>query len=104
VNATVKPFWQAARPRAELARTVASGGQSDMALAGAAVAERDDVLPAQDELAAPSSSTSILLRLGIAVKSKVSKLFTAGNRAARMRRSTTRRSRSINSNSTRRSG
>jgi hypothetical protein len=74
-----------------------------MALAGAAVAERDDVLPGQDELAAPSSSTSILLRLGIAVKSKVSKLFTAGNRAARMRRSTTRRSRSINSNSTRRS-
>jgi hypothetical protein len=43
-----------------------------------------------------------LLRLGIAVKSKLSKLFTAGNRAARIRRSTMRRSRSISSSSMRR--
>jgi hypothetical protein len=39
----------------------------------------------------------------MAVKSNVSKLFTAGNRAARMRRSTVRRSRSISSSSISRS-
>src|SRR5215217_1236502 len=41
-----------------------------------------------------SSRTSILFRLGIAKKSNVSKLFTTGNRASRIRRSTARCSRS----------
>src|SRR5664280_594779 len=50
-----------------------------------------------------SSSTSILLSAGMAVKSKVSKFFTAGNRAARIRHSTVRRSRSMSSSSIRRS-
>ena len=39
----------------------------------------------------------------MAAKSNVSKLFTAGNRAARMRRSIVRRSRSISSSSISRS-
>src|SRR6516164_4979495 len=40
-----------------------------------------------------SSRTNVLLSEGIAVKSKLSRLFTVGNRASRMRRSTIRRSR-----------
>jgi benzoate-CoA ligase len=50
-----------------------------------------------------SSSTNILLRLGIASNLNVSRLFTAGKRACRIRRSTTRRSRSISSSSISRS-
>src|SRR3984893_18396432 len=49
-----------------------------------------------------SSRTSGLLSDGMAVKSKVSKLFTAGKRGARMRRSTMRLSRSMSSSSARR--
>lgn len=47
-----------------------------------------------------SSRTSILLRLGMAVKSNVSKLLTAGNLAALIRRSIVRRLRPISSSST----
>ena len=43
------------------------------------------------------------LREGVAGKSKVSKVFTAGNRAARIRRSTMRWWRSMSSSSARRS-
>src|SRR5215470_13683671 len=50
-----------------------------------------------------SSRTNVLLSEGLAVKSKLSRLFTVGNRASRMRRSTIRRSRSISSSSARRS-
>src|SRR5436189_5126477 len=50
-----------------------------------------------------SSSTRVLLRDGTAAKSKLSRLFTAGNRASLIRRSTMRRSRSISSSSARRS-
>jgi hypothetical protein len=42
-----------------------------------------------------SSVTSILFSDGMAAKSKLSRLFTTGNFAARMRRSTILRSRSI---------
>ena len=42
VKATLKPFWQAARPRA----------RGSTRLTGAGIAERDNVLPTQDELAA----------------------------------------------------
>ena len=49
-----------------------------------------------------SSSTSILLSEGIALKSKLSRDFTAGNLAWRTRRSIMRRSRSISSSSARR--
>jgi hypothetical protein len=85
---------------------LASGGperQRRVSLPGPAVAQRDDVLATSDYSQRASSSTSILLRLGMAAKSKVSKLLTAGNLASRMRRSTTRRSRSRSSSSTRRS-
>jgi hypothetical protein len=50
-----------------------------------------------------NSSTRALLREGMAVKSKLSRLFTAGNFASLIRRSTVRRSRSIISSSARRS-
>ena len=50
-----------------------------------------------------SSSTRVLLSDGMAAKSKLSKLFTAGNRASLIRRSTMRRSRSISSRSAKRS-
>ena len=49
-----------------------------------------------------SSSTSALFSEGMAGKSKLSRLFTAGKCAARMRRSTIRPSRSISSSSARR--
>ena len=50
-----------------------------------------------------SSSTRVLLSEGRAVKSKLSRLFTAGNLASLIRRSMVRRSRSIISSSVRRS-
>jgi hypothetical protein len=50
-----------------------------------------------------SSRTKALLSDGSAVKSKLSRLFTVGNRASLRRRSTIRRSRSISSSSARRS-
>src|SRR4029078_7495126 len=49
-----------------------------------------------------SSRTNALLSEGIAVKSKLSRLFTVGNLASLMRRSTIRRSRSISSSSAKR--
>ena len=61
-----------------------------MGLAGAAVADGDDVLAAPDVFAAGQFCRRALFTEAMAVKSKVSKLFTAGNRAARMRRSTMR--------------
>ena len=77
--------------------------QGDMGLARAAVAESDDVVAGDDVFATSKfQNVSGLLSEGIAVKSNVSKLFTAGKRAARMRRSTMRRSRSMSSSSTRR--
>jgi len=54
------------------------------------------------QLQRASSSTCILLSFGIALKSKLSRLLVAGNFAALIRRSIIRRSRSINSNSTKR--
>jgi len=59
--------------------------QSGVRLARAGISERDDIVA-----------------LGMAVKSNVSSDLTAGKRAARMRRSTVRRSRSISSISIRR--
>jgi hypothetical protein len=50
-----------------------------------------------------SSSTRVLLSEGMAAKSKLSRLLTAGNLASLIRRSTVRRSRSIISSSARRS-
>jgi hypothetical protein len=50
-----------------------------------------------------SSITSALFKSGNAAKSKLSRLFTVGNLAALMRRSTVRRSRSMISASTSRS-
>ncbi len=77
-----------------------AGGQTepegDMGLAGAAVAKGDDV-PMYSPRA--SSSTSVLLSEGMALNSKASRLLTTGKRAALMRRSTRRRSRSISSSS-----
>ena len=46
-----------------------------------------------------SSRTSALLSEGMTLKSKLSRLLTTGKRAALMRRSTMRRSRSISSSS-----
>jgi hypothetical protein len=77
--------------------------QTDMRLAGSAVAEGDDVVAGDNILVSRASSrTSGLLSDGMAAKSNVSKLFTAGKRPARMRRSTMRRSRSMSSSSARR--
>jgi hypothetical protein len=61
--------------------------QARMRLSGAAVAQSDDVLAGDDYSQRASSRTSGLLRDGMAAKSNVSKLFTAGKRVARMRRS-----------------
>ena len=61
------------------------------------VADRDDVLAPLDILERASSSTSVLLSDGNAMKSKLSRLLTVGNFAALIRRSTIRRSRSISS-------
>ena len=58
-----------------------------------AVAEHDDVVAGDIELAARQLQYQrLVLRLGMAVKSKVSRLFTAGKRASRISRSTRRRS------------
>ena len=77
--------------------------ETNVRLAGAAVADRDDVLPAGTYSERASSSTRVLLSDGMAAKSKLSRLFTAGNRASLIRRSTMRRSRSISSSSAKRS-
>jgi hypothetical protein len=53
--------------------------QSDMALAGAGVADRDDVLAALDVLRARQFHHERLFKSGNAAKSKLSRLFTVGN-------------------------
>ena len=68
--------------------------EGDMGLAGAAVAQRDDVVAALDVFTTASSKTSILLSEAMALKLKASRLLTAGNLACLIRRSTMRRSRS----------
>ena len=57
-----------------------------MGLAGATVADGDDVLPSLDVFTRASSMTRALFTDGMARKSKVSRLLTAGKRAARIRR------------------
>jgi hypothetical protein len=76
--------------------------QGDVRLSGSAVAQSDDVVAGDDKLASRQFQRERLIERGMAVKSNVSKLLTAGKRAARMRRSTMRRSRSMSSSSTRR--
>src|SRR5450631_3342938 len=92
VKATEKPFWQAASPRLSPMCVLPVPE-----LPSAMMLSRRRIYSQRE-----SSRTSILLRLGIATKSNVSRLFTAGKRAWRMRRSTTRRSRSMSSSSTKR--
>ena len=77
--------------------------QGDVGLAGAAVADGDDVLLCSMYSHRASSMTSGLFTEGMARKSKVSRLLTAGKRAARIRRSTMRWWRSMSSSSERRS-
>src|SRR6516164_3864772 len=86
---TDKPFWQAAspNPRAMWVFPVPLLPTAITLSRRARYSQR------------ASSSTNVLLSEGIAVKSKLSRLFTVGNRASLMRRSTIRRSRSINSSS-----
>src|ERR1700737_3487574 len=73
--------------------------QARMRLAGTGVSESDDILPAAIYSQRARSRTSGLLSDGMAAKSNVSKLFTAGRRAARMGRPTMRLSRSMSSGS-----
>jgi hypothetical protein len=77
--------------------------QCDMSLAGAAVAAAMTFPRRLTYSERASSSTKVWLGEGMAVKSKLSRLFTAGNLASLIRRSTIRRSRSIISSSVRRS-
>jgi hypothetical protein len=74
-----------------------------MSLAGAAVAAAMTFPRRLTYSERASSSTKVWLGEGMAVKSKLSRLFTAGNLASLIRRSTIRRSRSIISSSVRRS-
>ena len=70
------PRWQAAQAKP----------QGHVGLAGAAVAavaDGDDVLPALDVFAAGQLHHQLFVHRGDAVKSKVSRLLTAGRRAAR---------------------
>ena len=86
------PFWQAGQAQT----------QGHVGLAGATVADGDDILPMLVFTRA-SSMTSCLFTEGMARKSKVSRLLTAGKRAARIRRCTMRWCRSMSSSSERRS-
>ena len=52
--------------------------EGDMGLAGSAVAERDDILTTLYVFASRNSRTSILLSEAMALKSKLSRLLTAG--------------------------
>ena len=61
--------------------------QADMRLSRAAVAERNVVVARDDIFAAGEFERERLVERGDAVKSNVLKLFTAGKRAARLRRS-----------------
>jgi hypothetical protein len=71
----------------------------EMALAGAGVADQQDVSRLSMNSQRASSVTSILLTDGRAVKSNVSSVLMVGNRAALSRRSAARFSRSNNSSS-----
>ena len=93
VKPTLRPFWQAARPRpSAMCVLPVPDGPSAMTFSRRSTkAQR------------ANSIASTLLREGIAVKSKLSRLLVAGNFAALMRRSIIRRSRSISSSSQSRS-
>ena len=58
-----------------------AGRQGDVRLAGAAVAEQQDVLPASHVLASCQFEDQRLVERGMARKSKLSRLFTTGNLA-----------------------
>ena len=89
VKPTLRPFWQAARPspRTTCVLPVPLGPRA------MTFSRRSMNSPRA------SSMVSALLRDGIALKSKLSRLLVAGNFAALMRRSTILRSRSISSSS-----
>ena len=72
--------------------------EGDVGLAGPTVAERDEVLAALDVLAAGQLQDQRLVERGDDLEVK-RRLLTTGKRAALMRRSTMRRSRSISSSS-----
>src|SRR5256714_13254904 len=94
VKPTDKPFWS--QPQSE----------SNMRLAGAAVADRDHVVAASDVFAASELQDQCLIERRDRREVKTVQAlhcFTVGNRASLMRRSTMRRSRSISSSSARRS-
>ena len=74
-----------------------SDADGDMCFTDTAGAKGDDVLAAVDERRAGQVQDQFLLSVGIASKSKLSRLLRAGNLAALMRRSTMRASRSISS-------
>ena len=80
-----------------------AGGEAEadhgVGLARAARPEGDDVLAAGDEVAPRQIEHQLLVEPGMASKSKLSRLLTAGKRASRMRRSTVRASRSRSSSS-----
>ena len=83
---------------AALARREADAG-GDVGLAGSAGTKGDDVLAVGDELSAGEIEDQLLVQGREASKSKLSRLFTAGNFAALMRRSIIRASRSSSSSS-----
>ena len=89
VKPTDIPFWQAARPSPRAAWVLPVP-----LLATAMIFSRRCTYSQR-----ASSSTRDLFTEGMAVQSKVSRLLTAGNRAARVRRSTMRWWRSMSSSS-----
>jgi len=96
----LEQFVDESRRRDEADRqALLAGRQSeperDVALARPAVADGDDVLAPLDVVRARQLQHHILFNDGRARKSKLSRLLTVGNRAALIRRSTMRRSRSI---------
>src|SRR5271163_3083001 len=92
IKPTDKPFWQADSPNPRTTWVF------PVPLLPTAITFSRRAMYSQRA----SSSTNVLLIEGIAVKSKLSRLFTVGNRASLMRRSTVRCSRSISSSSARR--
>jgi hypothetical protein len=93
VKPTDSPFWQAARPSPSAMWLLPVPE-----LPSAMMFSRRSTYSQR-----ASSITSALFKDGSAAKSKLSRLFTVGNFAALMRRSTIRRSRSISSCSASRS-
>ena len=76
--------------------------QGDVGPAGTAVAERDDVLPRHDVFTAGQFEDQWLVQRRDGGEVEGLQAFDGENRAARIRRSTMRRSRSISSSSARR--